>query len=161
MAHARRDLAKEGWWREVIARHVASGLSVRAFCRQESLAESAFHSWRRTIAARDGQLAPRRRPIPARHGEVAVRDGQVAASMAPRHEPTFVPAVVTPAGRRASALPGDGAHVGHGARERDGAITIELAGGRVLRLPEAMDAARLAEIVQALETSAGEARGAR
>jgi transposase-like protein len=34
---------------------------------------------------------------------------------------------------------------------RDAAITLELAGGRVLRLPEATPTARLVELVQALE----------
>lgn len=48
--------------------------------------------------------------------------------------PAFVPAVVT-------GLPSGG-----------GSLAIELAGGRVLRLPEAISAARLAELVHAIES---------
>lgn len=60
MAERQRDLVKERFWREVLARQASSGLSGRAFCRQEQLAESAFYAWRRTIALRDG--VPNRRP---------------------------------------------------------------------------------------------------
>ena len=72
MAKHERDLSKEQHWRDVIARQAASGLNVRAFCRREEIAESAFHAWRRTIRERDGDVKP--------------------ASPAPR----FVPAVITP-----------------------------------------------------------------
>ena len=53
-----RDPAREAKWREVVARHRKSGLSVRAFCEREQLPESAFYAWRRTIQERDGQRAP-------------------------------------------------------------------------------------------------------
>jgi hypothetical protein len=41
---------------------------------------------------------------------------------------------------------------------REASITIALAGGRVLRLPESISAGRLAEVVQALEAGGGEAQ---
>ena len=44
MANKRRDAGKERFWREVLKRQAASGLSVRAFCRRESLTESAFYA---------------------------------------------------------------------------------------------------------------------
>jgi transposase-like protein len=72
MAKSERDLEKERHWRDVLKRQAASGLNVRAFCRREEIAESAFHSWRRTIRERDGDVKP--------------------ASPAP----TFVPAVIAP-----------------------------------------------------------------
>jgi transposase len=56
MANKRRDAEKETFWREVVQRHAASGVSVRAFCREQQLIESAFYAWRRTIAERDGQV---------------------------------------------------------------------------------------------------------
>lgn len=71
MSKHERDLAKERHWREVLKRQVSSGLNVRAFCLRESIAESAFHFWRRTIRERDGRVKP--------------------ASLAP----SFVPAVIT------------------------------------------------------------------
>ena len=68
MAQRQRDPAKEAYWRKLLKRFSASGLSVRAFCQREQLTESAFYAWRRTIGERDG---------------------------AGRSLPTFVPAVVS------------------------------------------------------------------
>ncbi len=48
---------RELFWRGKLAEFVASGLSVRAFCRGEALAESAFYFWRREIAGRDAKVA--------------------------------------------------------------------------------------------------------
>jgi transposase-like protein len=39
-----------------------SGLSVREFCSQRQIREANFYSWRRTLAERDGQVPPPRRP---------------------------------------------------------------------------------------------------
>ena len=113
MANTQRDSAKERRWRDFVKRQAASGLSVRAFCQQEKLTESAFYAWRRTIAERDGERGRSTKTPPA-----------------------FLPAVMTSEPRRETA------------------ITIELAGGRALRLPESMSAERLADLVQALEARA-------
>lgn len=111
MANHQRDAAKQQRWREVIRRQAESGLTVRAFCRQERLTESAFFAWRRTIRQRDTEATP-------------------------PPQPAFLPIVVDENSRR------------------EGAITIELAGGRVLRLPEATPTPRLVELLQALEACA-------
>ena len=111
MAKHQRDRAKEVFWRNTFKRQTSSGLSVREFCRRENVTESAFYFWRRTIAERDAELKPPKRPV-------------------------FLPVVVD------------------GDFRRDGAITIELAGGRVLRLPEATPTQRLVELVHALEARA-------
>lgn len=55
MANKQRDLAKESRWREILKRHAASELSVRAFCQQEQVTEPTFYAWRRTIGERDGK----------------------------------------------------------------------------------------------------------
>jgi hypothetical protein len=73
---------EESFLREAIAWQAASGLSVRAFCRRESLKEPSFYSWRRTLAARDGK-----RPAPAARTR---RRGRGEGA------PDFVPAVVRP-----------------------------------------------------------------
>jgi transposase-like protein len=64
---------KEQFWRLVFDEHFSSGLSVRAFCRQESLSEPSFYSWRRTF--RDGDLkGGGDGPSPAEHhGLIPVR----------------------------------------------------------------------------------------
>jgi transposase-like protein len=88
MARHERDLAKERHWREVLKRQQSSGLNVRAFCRREQIAESAFHFWRRTIRERDGDVKP--------------------ASSTPR----FVPAIIAPdAAGEACTLELAGGHV--------------------------------------------------
>ena len=40
-------------WRELIRRQGESGLSVRAFCRQEDVREPSFYAWRRKLAGRE------------------------------------------------------------------------------------------------------------
>jgi transposase len=72
-----RDAGREARWRDLVARQGKSGLSVRAFCQRQRLAESALYAWRRTIRQRDQERDP------ARPGE---------ASPAP----AFVPVVVRP-----------------------------------------------------------------
>lgn len=120
MANGQRDVGKQALWREVLARHGASGLSVAEFCRREGLSQPSFYAWRRTLAERDrqpGKPTTRRRPV---------RE--------------FLPLrVIDPPGRASS-------------------ITIELAGGRLLRLPESISPQRLAELVQALEALAVQAQ---
>ena len=119
MAERQRDLEKERFWREVLARQASSGLSGRAFCRQEQLAEPAFYAWRRTIALRDG-----------------TQRIQSPSTQSPSTQsPAFVPIVVT------------------GGPRRETGFVIELIGGRVLRLPEAIATQRLAELVLTLEAA--------
>ena len=83
MAKRQRDLDKERFWREVLARQASSGLSGRAFCRQEQLAESAFYAWRRTIALRDG-VTNRRPPafVPVVVSDRAPRESSRESSLA-------------------------------------------------------------------------------
>jgi len=57
----RRDKSKEAYWQQKLHEHSQSGLSVRAFCRREKLAETAFHFWRREIARRRSEREPKAR----------------------------------------------------------------------------------------------------
>ena len=56
----------ESVWRERLARHRQSGTTVREFCREAGLKESAFHYWRRELSRRDEQrqssAPPKRSP---------------------------------------------------------------------------------------------------
>jgi hypothetical protein len=61
MARGQRDPKRERFWREALRRQAGSGLTVRAFCANEQLAETAFHAWRRILRQRDAE----RRPVPA------------------------------------------------------------------------------------------------
>jgi hypothetical protein len=53
MVGAQRDPRKEAHWRRQLQKQKSSGMSVREFCQHQSLAESAFHYWRREIERRD------------------------------------------------------------------------------------------------------------
>ena len=80
MPNTMRDAAKERFWRGALMRFAASRLSVRAFCRRESLAESAFYAWRRTIAERDIQVrrpagAKQSNPVKARRASTELQSG--------------------------------------------------------------------------------------
>lgn len=125
MANRRRDPQREQFWRDVLARFRTSGLSVRAFCRQEQLSESQFYAWRRTVAKRDGTRVPsRKRP--------AIR------KRPPRPQPpAFLPLVMR---AETAGLPGPG-------------MSLELRGGRVLRLGDSIPIERLAALIHALEAS--------
>ena len=47
---ARREQRSAGWWRAVIKRQVASGLSRKGFCDREGIGRSSFETWRRRLA---------------------------------------------------------------------------------------------------------------
>jgi transposase len=48
-----RRESKERFWRTTLRRWRGSGLSVRAYCEQQELAEPTFYAWRRSIQERD------------------------------------------------------------------------------------------------------------
>jgi hypothetical protein len=157
----RRDLAKERRWRVLLRRQAASRVSVRAFCRRERLSEPSFHAWRRTIRQRDAEAkSPSGRGGRSLAGRTTVEDrprrtslrrggrslaGRTTVEDRPRRtslrrgrrsrRPAFVPVLI------------------EDDRGRNGRIAIELAGGRVLRLPESIATERLIELVVALEVA--------
>lgn len=53
MTGASRSSEKEAFWRLVLDEHQSSGLTVRAFCKQESLSEPSFYAWRKELRKRD------------------------------------------------------------------------------------------------------------
>ena len=80
-----RALPAAAKWREIIERQRASGLSVGAFCRRDSVAESSFFEWRRRLGAApapapaapafvEAKVAPAERPAGA--VEVRLRGGR-------------------------------------------------------------------------------------
>lgn len=48
-------------WRELLARHASSGLSVAAFCASESISVSSFQRWRALVAPVGGAADARTR----------------------------------------------------------------------------------------------------
>ena len=88
---ANRDKGREARWRRIVDQHARSGLTIRQFCRDNDLTESAFYFWRRELQRRDRQR-PQRRRRPVRQGQdrqrgsmngrrqLAVANSQVAMS---------------------------------------------------------------------------------
>ncbi len=50
MARARRSTEKREFWTLVLQEYRESGLSVRAFCEREGLAEPSFYAWRKRLS---------------------------------------------------------------------------------------------------------------
>lgn len=69
MARSKRSVEKEEFWRWVLDEYASSGLSIRAFCRREAIAEASFYFWRRELTTRDQQPSPTSNP----HAMIPVR----------------------------------------------------------------------------------------
>ena len=148
MASGRRghpDVEKEQFWRLVLEEHQKSGLSVREFCRAESISEPSFYTWRRTLAKSDqigrpdpGRSDPTR---PSSDPPTPVADSH--PPIAPRPRPklkqrreTFLPVTVTdpikPSGAPCQT------------------IEIVAPGGYTIRVPEACGSDMLKQVLAAL-----------
>lgn len=47
-----RDRQREKFWRRIVTRQPASGLSIRDWCERHEVTEASFYAWRRTLAHR-------------------------------------------------------------------------------------------------------------
>ena len=87
MARGQRDPELERQWRERGAGGTASGLSVRAFCRQHGLIETSFYFWKRELRARDAAAAAS--PVIA-----STKSPARKRPLAKKSPPLFVPVTV-------------------------------------------------------------------
>jgi len=122
----RRDPKKESFWRRMMKRHSGSGMSIRAWCRQHDVKESAFHWWRRELARRDAETS----------------EATVAKKT------SFVPVRVTddavvPKAPSAMNHPDDGSM-----------IEVVLPNGHCVRLRGSVDRRRLVDVLDVLERRA-------
>jgi len=104
----RCDRDKEAFWRAAVGRCESGGLSVRAFCRREGIAEPSFYHWRRELVRRE---AARTEPEPSDKVEPSLQVEPLRGTE-PRHKvvpgATPAPAVATSApvaGRASIAIP--------------------------------------------------------
>ena len=118
---------RDSFWRDTLAAFAASGQNVQSFCQARGLKPPTFYSWRLKLAKHDRQLATGVSPTRARSRSTRRRSTG----------PAFLPVVVDP------RLAGG-----------EEPLQVELRGGRVLRLPASIPAARLAEVLHALEGQA-------
>lgn len=56
---ARRDEAKERFWRKLVEDFAASCLTIRDWCREHRVSEPSFYAWRRELCRRDQEGAMR------------------------------------------------------------------------------------------------------
>jgi len=56
MAKTNRDPQREQFWRSTIQAWSSSQQTIRDFCRDRELAETAFHFWRKELRRRDGKV---------------------------------------------------------------------------------------------------------
>jgi hypothetical protein len=123
---------KEQLWRRWVAKRSRLGLSVREFCEQEGLKESAFYFWRRELARRDAETAAGRAP------ESRGRGTSQRLTSGGRRRRAFLPVTI---GSPASEL------------ERDasaGTIEVRFPEGITLSIRSGVDAAMLGIVLQAV-----------
>jgi hypothetical protein len=127
-----QEIQRQSRWQEIINGQQQSGQSVRAYCRQAGVEESAFYWWRRELTrrSRPGDVC---RPV--RRSSPSGRLGRPAARKAPAIAAGFLPVQVT-TDRRPEG--------GHG-------VELLLADGRVLRLRPDFDRQTLLDVLGALE----------
>ena len=63
---------QQQFWKMVIETWQSSGLSVRQFCKKESLSEPSFYSWRKKLTGADSQQDNQHESEPSAFIEVAI-----------------------------------------------------------------------------------------
>jgi len=121
-------------WQELVRGQQASGQSVRAYCHQAGIEESAFYWWRRELARRSGQRGDSSRPERNASQGKSTRPTARGTSGA-RAEIGFLPVQVA-ADRSQKA---------------GGSLELVLGGDRVLRIPPGFDRQTLQEVLTVLE----------
>lgn len=134
----RSDSEKERYWRAVVQGQEESGQSVRAYCREAGVKESAFYWWRRELARRSGlRKAAGSRPVKGRKPGPRRSASRMAASLGdgPRggEASGFVPVRVL-----GGNAPAD--------------VEIHLGDGRMICVRPGFDRQTLVEVLAALES---------
>ena len=83
-----QEIQRQSHWQEIVRGQQQSGQSVRAYCRQAGIEESAFYWWRRELARRAGRAR-----IVAHHDAVRPRAsrGDRSRERRRRSPPGFFP----------------------------------------------------------------------
>lgn len=144
----RTDPEKERYWRGVVQGQRGSGQSVREYCRQAGVKESAFYWWRK-------ELARRTETRKAARSSAADGSEQSGESNRGRRRRQKKPATVTPRGGRSpggDASPFVPIHLLPGNSVVNAtAVEIYLSDGRMVRVGPGIDRQTLVEVLSALE----------
>jgi len=159
--HSRQtDPEKDRYWRALVQGHEGSGQSVRAYCRQAGVKESAFYWWRRELAGRSetreatrSRLASGRKSARTSAGQGRGRAGELKGGRPPRGQK---PDTKTPPlgggspGNEASPFVPVHLLAGNSAANA-AAVEIHLGDGRMVRVGPGVDRQTLVEVLGALE----------
>jgi hypothetical protein len=126
---------RQTYWEEAMRRWKESGQSVRAFCRNEGVRESAFYFWRRELAQRSHRTEAAHRSRPEASPVITASHLSERASPQRSSVPSFLPVRV----------------VEDAATEATGGVEIILAEGRTVRVRSGFDRQTLADVLAVLE----------
>ena len=147
-----RGLDKAAQWRRNFEAQAQSGLSIRGWCRQHQINESAFYRWRQELAQPDGEHnRPRRRNF--QRSPSANRGGQRTQAFERLRQGALTTERnrrgIQPKATKASFVP---VHVTDGAMpDGDPKIEIVLADGRCVRITGTVDSQALSDVLDVLE----------
>ena len=130
MANQRRSVEKEAYWRGQLERQLASGLSIRRWCRESGVSEPTFYVWRRELRKRDHERGRTERD---RHE--------------PLSEPAFAPGFVAVDVLALDVLTSDVVTSDAMLSGREAKLEIDVAGGVVIRLREDASAETLERVL--------------
>ncbi len=140
----KRDLSKEKYWRDTVARWRGSGLSKTQFCKNEGIKINALCSWESIIRGRDREVAAAERQ--ARYKRAAAKRRARRRSESAETEDRFskganefVQVRVGP-GNQADSLPAAGA------------IEIIRPDGLLIRMPADLDMWRVLALLNSLSS---------
>jgi len=145
MANQRRSVEKEAYWRGQLERQLASGLSIRRWCRESGVSEPTFYVWRRELRKRDHERGRTERNRHEPLSEPAFAPGFVAVDvlavdvLAPD---VLAPDVLAPDVLAPDVVTSDAVLSG-----REAKLEIDVAGGVVIRLREDASAETLERVL--------------
>lgn len=154
----RCDPAKERYWRGVVQGQGGSGQSVREYCRQAGVKESAFYWWRRRLARRsETREAARSESVRGRkalRSSAAKGSDRSGASSQRRRPGPGKPATTTfggqsPGKEAASFVPIR--LMADNSAAKAAVIEIHLGDGRMVRVGPGIDRQTLVEVLRAME----------
>jgi len=164
MAEVSRGVTKEAFWRRMVQAQTDSGLSIRAWCRDQDLKDTTFYWWRRELTRRasSSPAFPSQRPTSRGHqpptlrvrkppsrdsAKTAVkpssRQGQRATTVA-------LPKRAEPIDSSPSFVPVHVAKDHAGAGDRGSQIEITWPDGRSVRVTGMVDRQALADVLDVL-----------
>jgi hypothetical protein len=150
MANQRRSVEKEAYWRGQLERQLASGLSIRRWCRESGVSEPTFYVWRRELRKRDHERGRTERNRHEPLSEPAFAPGFVAVDvlavdvLAPD---VLAPDVLAPDVLAPDVLAPDVVTSDAVLSGREAKLEIDVAGGVVIRLREDASAETLERVL--------------